>query len=203
MIEHELVMAVAAPLLVLARPLPVFLWAFPALGRRRVGRFVHRAGRSLGWRTLTEPMVATVLHGLAIWGWHAPGLFQAALKVEGVHWLQHFTFLATALLFWWSLLHRQPRQRGAAIGHLFATSLHTGLLGVLLLVSPRLWFPSQALGAVAWRLTPMEDQQLAGLIMWVPAGLVYAGAAIAFAGLWIMESGRLQAAGGGHAIGTL
>ena len=75
--------------------------------------------------------------------------------------------------------------------HLFFTALHTGLLGVLLALAPDLWYPSNAPDAQLWGLTPLEDQQLAGLVMWVPAGLIYAGAALVLAGIWIQTSGRL------------
>ena len=74
--------------------------------------------------------------------------------------------------------------------HLFFTSLHTGLLGVLLVVSPRLWYPANTAGSPFWNLTSLEDQQLAGLVMWVPAGLIYGGAALFLAGLWIRSSGE-------------
>jgi cytochrome c oxidase assembly factor CtaG len=77
--------------------------------------------------------------------------------------------------------------------HLFFTSLHTGLLGALLVVSPRLWYPENAIGSKLWGLSPLEDQQLAGLMMWIPAGLIYGGAALLLAALWIRSSGRRQA----------
>jgi len=70
------------------------------------------------------------------------------------------------------------------------TTLHTGLLGVLLVVSPRLWYPANSGGLQFWNLTSLEDQQLAGLVMWVPAGLIYGGAALFLVGLWIRSSGE-------------
>ncbi|TIO41331.1 MAG: cytochrome c oxidase assembly protein, partial [Mesorhizobium sp.] len=108
-----------------------------------------------------------------------------------LHYTQHASFLGTALLFWWALLPRSGRQQayGSAVMHLFFTSMHTGLLGVLLLLSPKLWYPENAGGAALWGLSPIEDQQLAGLVMWVPAGLIYGGAALLLAGLWISKSG--------------
>jgi cytochrome c oxidase assembly factor CtaG len=192
MIEHELIMAAAAPLLVLARPLAPMLWALPISWRRWLGRLPKLRWFSALWRELTTPLIATVIHGLAIWLWHAPPLFDAALKSAPVHWLQHFCFLFSALLFWWALFFSPASRRsyGPAIAHLFATAGHTGLLGLLILLSPQLWFPMQGVGSLAWGLTPMEDQQLAGLVMWIPAGLIYAGAALALAGLWIAGSGR-------------
>jgi len=192
MIEHELIMVVAAPLLVLARPLVPMLWALPPAGRRGLGRFAKLGWFSALWATLTKPLVATVLHGTAIWLWHAPPLFDAALKSQPIHWLQHSCFLFSALLFWWALFFSPASRRsyGPAIGHLFATAGHTGFLGLLLLMSPRLWYPVQGVGSRAWALRPIDDQQLAGLVMWIPAGFIYTGAALVLAGLWISASGQ-------------
>ena len=132
-----------------------------------------------------------MLHGVAIWIWHAPALFEAALERGVLHYLQHASFFGTGLLFWWALLpRRRSEARGGAVLHLFLTTLHTGLLGVLLVVSPRLWYPANTGGSQFWNLTSLEDQQLAGLVMWVPAGLIYGGAALFLVGLWIRSSGQ-------------
>ena len=77
---------------------------------------------------------------------------------------------------------------GAAVGHLFVTMLHTSVLGALMALAPRVLYAVQTQHALDWGLTPLEDQQLAGLIMWVPAGTIYAGAALAFAARWIRRS---------------
>ncbi|GJE04401.1 cytochrome c oxidase assembly protein [Methylobacterium isbiliense] len=191
MVEHELLMVIAAPLLVLARPGSTMLWALPALWRPLVGAIGRLPVLGTAWRSMRTPFAATLLHGVALWAWHMPGLYDLVLLNPLAHWLQHLSFLLSALLFWWALLHGPARSRayGASFLYLFLTSLHTGLLGVLLTVSPRLWYPRQVAAAAEWGLTPLEDQQLAGLVMWVPAGLVYAAAALTLAGLWIRRSG--------------
>ncbi|MER8808030.1 cytochrome c oxidase assembly protein [Mesorhizobium australicum] len=195
MIEHELLMAVAAPLLVAACPGAALIWALPAALRRGTGRLTHGRIVQAIWTVASRPLNATIIHGIAIWIWHVPVLFEAALQRGVLHYAQHASFLGTALLFWWVILPRSGRQQacGSAVMHLFFTSLHTGLLGVLLLLSPRLWYPQNAGGAALWGLTPIEDQQLAGLVMWVPAGLIYGGAALLLAGLWISKSGTRKA----------
>jgi putative membrane protein len=188
MVEHEIVMACAAPLLALARPIGAFLWAFPAPIRRAMGRAgKHRAVRD-PWRLLTMPLAATLLHGTAIWLWHAPPLFEAAVESGALHRLQHLSFLVSALAFWWALVRRADR--GSAVLHLFATMIHMTLLGALITFAGRVLYVQQTHTAALWDLTPLEDQQLAGLIMWVPAGTVYAGAALAFAALWIRQSSQ-------------
>ncbi|WP_271898711.1 cytochrome c oxidase assembly protein [Candidatus Phyllobacterium onerii] len=185
MIEHEAVMVIAAPFLVLSRPLGTFLWAFPKKIRRYVGAGTKVSWWSGAWRFVTMPLVATILHAFAIWLWHVPILFEAALSNEMLHWLQHATFLFSALIFWWALLAAPNARRnyGQAAGDFFATAGHTSLLGILLFLSPQTWYSSQTAGA--WGMTAIEDQQLAGLLMWVPSGLIYAGAALACLSLWI------------------
>lgn len=205
MIEHELMMAVAAPLIAASAPGAALTWAMPRSWRTKTGPVLHVDWLKAGWNYVSRPGVATVLHGLAIWIWHVPGLFEAALREGLLHYLQHASFLGTALLFWWVVLPRRGGQQrlGASVMHLFLTSMHTALLGVLLVLSPRLWYPANTGISELWGLTPLEDQQLAGLVMWVPAGLVYGAAALWLAGLWIRESGRPhETPGGPYALRT-
>jgi cytochrome c oxidase assembly factor CtaG len=187
MIEHELLVLVAAPLLVIARPGPVLLWALPAAGRYAM-RGVTSGLLGRLWRVLVDPVVATLLHAAAIWLWHMPALFQAALASETVHALQHIAFLGSAALFWWSVLSRESRRRapGAAALMLFATAIHTTLLGALLTLSRGLWYPDAADPFAICGLTRIEDQQLAGLVMWVPGAVVYLAGLLWLLGLRLM-----------------
>ena len=187
MIEHEIIMACAAPLLAFSRPIGALLWSFPPSIRHQLGRLGRSRKLRTAWVAATLPLPATIVHGAVIWLWHAPPLFDAAVANLAVHRLQHLSFLVSALAFWWALARRADR--GAATVHLFVTMVHTTLLGVLLALSPRVLFLRQTADATHWGLTPLQDQQLAGLVMWVPAGAVYAGAAMAFAALWIRQSG--------------
>jgi putative membrane protein len=206
MLEHELVMVVAAPLIALARPYGAMLWALPQVWRARIGGVTRRAAASPPWRALSNAWSATILHGVALWLWHAPALYNVVLVDTTMHRLQHITFFVTALMFWWALVNPRMRQAGygVAVICLFFTVLHSGFLGILLTLSKHLWYARQSGLAEHWGLTPLEDQQLAGLLMWVPAGLIYTAAALVLAGLWIAQTGnqaRKQAskAGGAHA----
>jgi putative membrane protein len=185
MLEHELLMVAAAPLLVLGRPIGPFLWALPPRARRALGRAAQARAVAVAWRALTAPLAATLLHGVALWAWHLPQLFEAVLEHPGLHRLQHISFLGSALIFWWAMLERRPRAPGPAFGHLFVTSIHASLLGALFLFAPRLWYPRQTLGAPAFGLTPLEDQQLGGLVMWMVACSVYVVAALWLLAGWI------------------
>jgi len=188
MIEHEILMAIAAPLIVAARPLGTLLWALPRGLRRWSGRVLNRPVMRGTWSWLVRGGNATLLHGLAIWVWHVPALFDAAVDQVALHRLQHLSFFGTAVLFWWAVLWRS--EAGAAAWHVVITMLHTSVLGALMALAPRVLYVAQTATAAAWGLTPLEDQQLAGLIMWVPAGTIYAGTALALIALWIRNSGR-------------
>ncbi|MBP0116538.1 MULTISPECIES: cytochrome c oxidase assembly protein [Bradyrhizobium] len=191
MTEHELLMVVAAPLMAYARINGPMLWSLPASLRPAAGRLLNLPPVAGAWGFISHPVSATALHGAALWAWHAPPLYAWALANPAVHRLQHISFFATALLFWWVLLHgrgqgRSSRVRdGIAIACLFITILHSGVLGALLTISPRLWIPGQGALAGELGLTPLEDQQLAGVLMWVPMGILYTGAALVFAHRWL------------------
>ncbi|MBP1884313.1 cytochrome c oxidase assembly protein [Sinorhizobium mexicanum] len=193
MIEHELVMAVSAPLLVLSRPVAGLVWGLPRKIRRLIRRGMKEKHVEIAWDWLTRPSVATLMHGAAIWAWHAPLLFDATLGDMVLHRLQHLSFFVTALLFWWSMLWRSDR--GVAAFHLFLTMLHTSALGALIALAPRVVYPVQTQTAPEWGLTQLEDQQLAGMLMWMPGGILYGGAGLALLALWIARSSR----GGSHA----
>jgi len=193
MLEHELLMLVAAPLMVLSRPIGIGLWAFPQGVRRALGAFGHAIATP--WRALTAPVTATLLQAVALWLWHAPRLFDLALANTGWHVVQHVCFLATALLFWWAVLHGRERRVGVSVGCLFFTATVSGALGALMAFSSSPWYAGYAAsGLDAFGLTPAEDQQLAGLLMWIPGGLVHAGAGLVlFARRLGREGGRLDA----------
>jgi putative membrane protein len=186
MVQHELLMIVAPPLLVVGRPLAVWAWALPFQWRRAVGHFFHRPAWRVPWLFLTGALAAWVLHALALWLWHVPALFEAALANEAVHALQHIAFLLTALVFWWSVLGAATRRdQGVALLSLFTTMVHTGALGALLTLSTVAWYPSYAATAPAWGLDALEDQQLGGIVMWVPAGMIYVVCGLVLTARWI------------------
>jgi putative membrane protein len=186
MIEHELIMLPAALLLVASRPGAAMLWALPAAARGALGG-VARSGRGL-WRFVTDPLVATLMQLTAMWAWHAPALFDRALAGNGWHVAQHLSFLVTALIFWWAMAHGRAGY-GLSAFCLFVTSLAGGALGVLMAVSQSPWYAGYAaMGMTASGLTPAEDQQLAGAIMWVPGGAFHAAAALFFLWKWLRAS---------------
>ena len=181
MIEHELMMLAAAPLMVMAEPLAVMLWALPHDARAGIARLVRTGAVLQPWRLATDPIFATLAQAAVLWLWHAPALFNRALASEGWHTVQHLSFLISALLFWSAVLHGRARRNGygPAALCLFATSVVSGALGAFMALSQSPWYARYAaLGLAPFGLTPTEDQQLAGLLMWIPGGLVHAVAAL-------------------------
>ena len=192
MVQHELLISIGAPLLVVGRPLIPFVWAMPPSGRVVVGAWTRREGFRRVWTRVSRPSVAFSLHAVALWGWHLPGPYQSTLTSELMHSLQHASFIGTALLFWWAILSARGTEpgRGAAVAYLFLTVLQTGALGALLAFSATPWYPAYAATTRLWGLTPLEDQQLGGVIMWIPGSLAYVGAGLAIFAGWLRESER-------------
>ena len=205
MVQHLLLILVAAPALILGAPLAPLLWALPPPARRALVSWWKRAGplRAV-WRTASRPLVVWTLQAVVLWAWHLPGPYQAALQNDLVHAAEHASFLITALLFWWTLAHSGGHGAlgyGAGMVYAFTTGLQSSALGALIAFAPRPWYPAYAASAAAWGLTPLGDQELAGLIMWVPAGTIYLLAALALFALWLRAEdpspARDQAAGEG------
>jgi putative membrane protein len=188
MAQHELMMAVAAPLLVMGRPLEAWTWAMPSSWRTALPTFTRWPPLRAAWSGLTDPIGAWTVHAIAIWAWHVPAAFEAALHSTGLHVAQHASFMGTALFFWWTVFERGRRNNGgAALASVFTTMMHTGALGALLTFGAALWYPSYG---GAYGLTALEDQQLGGLIMWGPASFAYLAAALVIASRWLLQPPR-------------
>lgn len=145
MVQHLILVLVAAPLISLGAP------RLPALGAVGV----------------------LLLHTGAMWAWHLPVAYDEALDSDLLHGLEHLSFVVTAVLFWGFVLlpgAASPLQR---VGVTFATALQSSALGALIAFATRPLYTSHIGSTAAWDLTPLEDQQLAGAIMWVPPGVVY------------------------------
>lgn len=175
MIQHQLLMLAAAPLLVLARPLAPYLHALPPAARRPCARWLHRGWLARLAAGLTGPLVAWSIYAGALWLWHAPLAFNAALADSGIHVVQHASFFIAAVIYWWSVLPGRAEAAGVGVLSLFGTILHGNVLGALLTFAPVNFYAYRGIAG----LSALEDQQLGGLIMWIPAGAVYLGAGLA------------------------
>ncbi|MFN8556443.1 MAG: cytochrome c oxidase assembly protein [Dehalococcoidia bacterium] len=194
MVQHLLLVLVAAPLLILGEPVLAGLWALPRSWRRALGATWREAGRLRWvWRGGTAPPVTWLIHAGVLWCWHLPRLFDATLSNGALHALEHAMFLGTAVLWWWSVAQTGRRRRlGYGVGLLavFTMGVQGGALGALLAFARRPWYPTYAGSTAAWGLSPLQDQQLAGLIMWAPAGGVYMIAAAVLFTAWLRAAER-------------
>ena len=189
MTQHLLLILVAAPLIVLGEPLLPMLWAIPHDARRDL---THWWMRSTPTRAvvvfIVSPAVAWALHMAALFFWHIPAPYGWALDNEAVHALEHFCFLSTAVLFWWAVLQPTGRRRlsyGMSVVYVSTAGLLMSALGAILTLARYPWYVGHLTTTAAWHLTPLQDQQLAGVIMWVPASIVYVGAACWFFVKWL------------------
>ncbi|WP_170984354.1 cytochrome c oxidase assembly protein [Rhodoligotrophos defluvii] len=187
MLQHEILMLIAAPLIILGRPAVVFLWAFSVEARRGLGRFFAHPWWLAVWRPWTSPLGAWTTYAVVLWAWHVPFLFEAATVHDGIHTLQHVSFFGAALLFWWVFLDATHgrRRNGMAVLANFTTAIHSSLLGALFTFAPAAFYAPYLETTAYWGLTALEDQQLGGLIMWIPGGLVHLAAGLVAAARWI------------------
>jgi cytochrome c oxidase assembly factor CtaG len=132
------------------------------------------------------------MEAIALWIWHIPALYQATLTSDWIHAAQHLSFFLTAVVFWSALygVGRSAMGYGAATFYVFGTAVHCSALGALLTFSTVLWYPVYAQTTTRWGLTPLEDQQLGGVIMWVPSAIVFIVIALALFAKWLVESDR-------------
>jgi putative membrane protein len=197
MTQHEILMLISAPLLAFGHPLLAFLWAVPRSTREVWGRWSRQPLTAVMWRGLTAPLVVFLLHAAALWIWHIPRLYEAALRNEAVHALEHVSFLVTAALFWWGMIQGRYGRigYGVAVLYVFLTAVHSSLLGALLTIAPGVWYATYASAAAAWQVDALQDQQLAGLLMWVPSGVIFIVLGLALFAAWLGESDRRASLG--------
>jgi putative membrane protein len=179
MVQHLLLSLVAAPLLLLSSSMPVLLWALPANDRATIGRLVGQPGptRSV-LRGLTHPLVAWWLFVGTQWVWHQPVAYDWALENRWAHYLEHLSFFLTAVLFWWPVIGAPPLPSPlgfpARLAYTFLAWLPNSLLGAGITLSRGPLYAFYVASAEQTGVDPIFDQQLAGLIMWVPGDVLFA-----------------------------
>jgi putative membrane protein len=197
MVQHLLLTMVVAPLLVISRPTVALLRGLPYRTRRDLVR-LRRIGHVRAADTVRAHQIAcAAVFVVALWAWHATGPYEQALRNDLVHRLEHLTFLLTAVCSW-AAIALVTRHRHGPVGTsvlvLFGLSVQGSILGALLTFARKPWYPSYEARTGLWGLTALEDQQLAGVIMWVPAGVVYLGAALGLMTVWISRPSPTHAA---------
>jgi putative membrane protein len=199
MVQHILVLLVAAPLLAWSAPTSTLLRGSPLTVRRAAGRWRRRLGMTATTlRAFRHPVAAWLLHVGTLWFWHAAVPYDAALGNELVHVVEHATFLGTGVLFWHTVIGARSAGRvspGLGVMLVFGMSMQSVALSLLLTFAPTPWYSGYAETTIAWGLEPLADQQLAGVIMWIPGGVVYLAVALILLVVWMQTSeGETRAA---------
>lgn len=189
MIQHLLISMIGAPLLLLAGPMPAYLWSMPETIRQGAGELLRGDGiiiRSLRW--LIDPRITVPLFMGTLYAWHAPALFSAALENTWIHYLQHFTFFASASLFWWPIIGPAPVRSKLSYPqrmlYLLSVVTPTAVLASIITLSRSVIYDGYLDTPAHWGMTALEDQTMAGLILWLPGNALYLAALTAIFFTW-------------------
>jgi putative membrane protein len=178
MLQHLVLMNVAAPLLVLGAPLGPWLRALPISWRRSLAQLGGNRRWRKGWRWLTGVAVATVLQQIVLWTWHTPRGVALALASDPVHIAMHASLLIAALLFWTAVLRPRNGYYWAPIAAVLVTLKVSGVITIVLLLQPVSLYPAYGALAAAWGLAPEQDEQNGWGIMMILGTCSYLAAAI-------------------------
>lgn len=198
MVQHMLMIMFAAPLLLLADPFPFFLWSLPMRLRLPVARLFERDSpfrRAL--IKATQPGVAWLVFLTVYLGWHDPNAYNAALSYEWVHNLQHITFFLASLLYWWPIVgcapHIHPRfPVWGKLAYLIGTIPPNMAIGVSIAFSTEVLYTYYLSAPRVWSFTVLQDQQLAGAIMWIQGSEMYITVTLFVLGRLFMTKGTGQ-----------
>ena len=178
MTQHVVITMVATPLMLLGAPFVPVMRGFPPGFRRGVVIPVVRSAwvrRPL--RLVTQPLVALALYVVVLWVWHAPALYGLALRAAPAHALEHLSFAGAAMAFWWVVIDPVPLRSRIGylprLPYLVAAAVQNIALGAYITFAATVLYPFYDTADRLWGLTVLEDQQLAGLIMWVPGSMMY------------------------------
>jgi putative membrane protein len=189
MLQHLILILVVPPLLIWSELPVVILYAVPKSSAHWIGqRWNARPLVRSSWHFLTNPVSAWILSTGFLWLWHLPTFFQATLQNESIHAVEHLGFVGTALLFWWVLLKPKRQKHKAylvAAAYLFLSAMQGSFLGTLLVFASTPWYPAYSQSVLEWNLTLLQDQQLAGLIMWIPIGTLFTLLATVYFFMWL------------------
>jgi cytochrome c oxidase assembly factor CtaG len=197
MIQHLLLIMAAAPLLMVANPMPFMLWGLPASLRRRVGgwlsRLLHRKSSTRHYlRSVTGSGVVWMVYVFILLGWHDPNAYNAALRVEWVHDLEHFTFFLAAILYWWRITDAAPHihkrmSRTAQVAYTLAAIPPNMLLGIAISFAEQAIYTYYLGVPRVWGIDVLDDQTLGGVIMWVPGSMMYIVVVLIIASRWLKD----------------
>lgn len=194
MVQHLLLLLIVPPLLVTGRPVITWLWAFDLRSRRAIVRTWGRLGLYAAFSWLTRPMVVWLLWVASLCFWHLPGPYDWAVRHEWLHDLEHLSFLGFALAYWTIVIEPYGRRRalsyGATMIYVVSTGFTMGLIAAILTLAPHPLYAVHLHTTQAFGLTPLEDQQLAGAIMWIPSNMIHLATICGLFFAWMRDDER-------------
>jgi putative membrane protein len=201
MVQHELLMMAAPPLILLSNPVPILTWGLGRSSRFRAGTLLSRPSFLRRARDLLGSMpVAWSLYVANLWAWHHPVLYEAALRNPWIHDLEHLLFFLTALVFWWPIIRPvtrpAPIQDGVRILYLFLAAAQDALLSGLIALSSTILYPHYEAVSRLWDLTPREDQIGGGIVMFAVGSTTYLVAILFLVNALLGEGRRKRSAKG-------
>jgi putative membrane protein len=199
MVQHVLLVMIAPPLLLLANPLPFMLWGLPDRWRRQIAGVFRPGTRFRRFLSMTTgPGHVWLFFVLVYWGWHDPNAYSLALTNGFVHDLEHITFFLASMLFWWHAVGAGPRIHRplSTIGR-FAFVLSAVppnmLAGIAIAFANEPIYPYYEHVPRLWGISVMDDQRIAGVIMWVPGSMMYMFAALLLVARWLRQEAEKPA----------
>lgn len=189
--QHILIMMVAAPLLLLGTPITLLLRSVSSPTRRNV---IMPILHSRAMRVVTFPMIAWLLFAGTMWGSHFTPLFNTALEHESIHWLEHMLYVTVALMFWWQVIALDPTPwrmpHPIRMLYVFLQMPQNSFLALAIYDTNRVLYSHYATTLRTWGPTPLEDQQLAGITMWVVGDLLFLAALGFVIASWVKHEER-------------
>ena len=179
MIQHIILIMIGPPLILLGGPIVPVIRGLPAGLRREI---VIPILQNHKCRTLlqicTKPVVAWFVYVGSLWIWHTPRLYDEAVQNTGIHGLEHVSFVFASIFFWWCVIDPIPMKPkltgGLRLGYLFLATLQNTILGAFITLSTSPWYSSYMVSSeIFTALTPLQDQRIGGLIMWIPGAMMY------------------------------
>lgn len=191
MVQHVLLVMVIPPLLLLANPLPFSLWGLPKSARSQAGGLLRRKSPfRRGLKRLTGAGLVWMAFVIVYWGWHDPNAYDLALRSALVHDLEHITFFVVSLLFWWHAIGagpriHQPMSQGVRFAYLLSAIPISMVAGLAITFATEPIYSYYEAMPRLWGISVMDDQRIAGVIMWVVGGMMYLVAALIIAARWL------------------
>lgn len=193
MIQHVLLVMIIPPLILLANPMPFSLWGLPKEARKGVGGWFSSGSRLRKvLKALTGAGFVWLAYVIVIWGWHDPYAYNLALENGIIHDIEHITFILVAMLFWWHIIGAGPRiHRSLSPAARFAFTLSAippiMIAGVAIAFADEPIYPYYDALPRLWGLSTLQDQRIAGIIMWIPGSMMYMIAGLILVAHWLQK----------------